>query len=72
MRDYHLNKEGACKVAGGKKRQQVLARMEKITQRNELVLAIAGIIRFSRLIGGILMLIIGLLMILKPEWLMFG
>lgn len=28
--------------------------------------------RFSHLIGGILMLIIGLLLILKPEWLMFG
>lgn len=28
--------------------------------------------RWSHLIGGILMLIIGLLLILKPEWLMFG
>jgi len=28
--------------------------------------------RFSRLIGGILMVIIGILLILKPEWLMFG
>jgi len=28
--------------------------------------------RWSRLIGGILMLIIGLLLIFKPEWLMFG
>ena len=28
--------------------------------------------RFSHLIGGILMLIIGLLLIFKPEWLMFG
>lgn len=28
--------------------------------------------RFSHLIGGILMIIIGLLLILKPEWLMFG
>ncbi|MFH1535402.1 MAG: hypothetical protein ABIF80_05505 [Patescibacteria group bacterium] len=28
--------------------------------------------RFSHLVGGILMLIIGLLLILKPEWLMFG
>ncbi len=28
--------------------------------------------RFSHLIGGILMLIIGLLLLLKPEWLMFG
>ncbi len=28
--------------------------------------------RYSRLIGGILMLIIGILLILKPEWLMFG
>lgn len=28
--------------------------------------------RFSRLIGGFLMVIIGLLLILKPEWLMFG
>jgi glutaredoxin len=28
--------------------------------------------RWSRLIGGLLMLIIGLLLIFKPEWLMFG
>jgi hypothetical protein len=28
--------------------------------------------RYSRLIGGILMLIIGLLLIFKPAWLMFG
>lgn len=28
--------------------------------------------RFSHLIGGILMLIIGLLLLFKPEWLMFG
>lgn len=28
--------------------------------------------RFSNLIGGILMLLIGLLLILKPDWLMFG
>lgn len=28
--------------------------------------------RFSHLIGGILMVIIGILLILKPEWLMFG
>ncbi len=28
--------------------------------------------RYSRLIGGILMVIIGLLMMFKPEWLMFG
>ena len=28
--------------------------------------------RYSHLIGGIIMLIIGLLMILKPEWLMFN
>jgi threonine/homoserine/homoserine lactone efflux protein len=28
--------------------------------------------RFSRLIGGILMVIIGLLLAFRPEWLMFG
>ncbi len=28
--------------------------------------------RLSRLIGGILMLILGILLVLKPEWLMFG
>jgi len=28
--------------------------------------------RASNLIGGILMLIIGLILIFKPEWLMFG
>jgi len=29
-------------------------------------------VRFSRLVGGILMLIIGILMLFKPELLMFG
>ena len=28
--------------------------------------------KYSHLIGGILMLIIGILMIVKPEWLMFN
>lgn len=28
--------------------------------------------KFSHLIGGIIMLLIGILMILKPEWLMFN
>jgi hypothetical protein len=28
--------------------------------------------RASKLIGGLLMLLIGILLILKPEWLMFG
>ena len=28
--------------------------------------------RFSNLIGGVLMLLIGVLLLLKPEWLMFG
>ncbi|MBU1499606.1 hypothetical protein KKE48_01920, partial [Patescibacteria group bacterium] len=28
--------------------------------------------RFSHLIGGVLMFVIGLLLLLKPEWLMFG
>jgi hypothetical protein len=28
--------------------------------------------RYSHLIGGILMIIIGILLIFKPEWLMFG
>ena len=28
--------------------------------------------RISRLVGGILMLIIGLMLIFRPEWLMFG
>ena len=28
--------------------------------------------RYSHLIGGVLMLVIGLLLLFKPEWLMFG
>ena len=28
--------------------------------------------RYSRLIGGLLMLTVGLLLLFKPEWLMFG
>jgi uncharacterized membrane protein HdeD (DUF308 family) len=28
--------------------------------------------KWSKLIGGVLMLILGILLIFKPEWLMFG
>lgn len=143
LRDYFVNKEGACKVVGGEKRQRVFEKLKKITAEKRLILALIGIVllafavnlielvcsaglpavytqvlalnqlarwqyylyllfyilifmlddlliffaamitlqvtnlsgqynRYSRLIGGALMLIIGLLLLFKPEVLMFG
>lgn len=143
LRDYWVNRSGACNVSGGEKRQQVFARLKDITQNRNFLLALTGIIllafavnlvelicsaglpavytqilslsqlprwqyylylaayvfifmlddllvfftamltlraaglqgkyaRISRLIGGILMLVLGGLLLLKPEWLMFG
>lgn len=143
LRDYIVNKDAACKVTGGEKRQKVFARLREITQSRQFLLALGGIIllafavnlvelicsaglpavytqilamaklpswqyylyllfyilifmlddlfvfivamttlkavgleskyaRYSHLIGGVLMLIIGLLLLFKPELLMFG
>lgn len=143
LRDYWVNRNGACSVTGGAKRQRVFARLKEITQNQNFLLALFGIIllafavnlvelvcsaglpavytqilsladlprwqhylyllgyilifmlddllifftamvtlrvvgvqgqysRASRLIGGLLMLVIGLLLVFKPEWLMFG
>ena len=143
LKEYFVNKTGACKITGSAKRQRVFARLKTITQKRQLALALVGIIllafavnlvelicsaglpavytqilsltylprwqyylylifyififmlddlfiffvamttlkavgldskytRYSHLIGGILMLTIGLLMLFKPELLMFG
>jgi len=142
LRDYFTNKEMACKVTGGKRRQKIFERMKAITQKKELLFALGGIIllavavnmvelvcsaglpaiytqvlsisnlsgiqyyayilayvfffmvddlfvfftamttlkavgvdtkyaRFSRLIGGLIIMILGILLIFKPQWLMF-
>lgn len=143
LREYWINKDGACKVTGSEKRQKTFKQLEKITHNQTFILALGGIIllafavnlvelicsaglpavftqvlslsdlpqwqyylylllyifffmiddlfvfitamvtlkmtgistkysRFSHLIGGILMVIIGILLIFKPELLMFG
>jgi len=143
LRDFFVNKEAACKVSGGEKRQRTFDKLKKAVHQKNLFLALTGIIllafavnlvelfcsaglpavytqvlalnnvstlgkylyillyifffmiddliiffvamttlhitgistkysRLSRLIGGILMLAIGLMLIFKPEWLMFG
>ncbi len=143
LRDFFVNKEAACKVSGGEKRQRTFDKLKNAVHQKNLFLALAGIIllafavnlvelfcsaglpavytqvlalndvstigkylyillyilffmiddliiffvamttlhvtgistkysRLSRLIGGILMLAIGLMLIFKPEWLMFG
>ncbi len=143
LRDYHVNKEGGCKVTDNKKRKETFDKLKGITHEKIFILALGGIIllafavnlvelvcsaglpaiytqilsisnlspgqyysyiliyifffmiddlvvftiamitlhtvgiqskyaRFSRLIGGILMLIIGALLLFKPELLMFG
>lgn len=143
LRDYYVNREGACKVTGSEKRRKTFDKLKSITHERSFILALGGIIllalavnlielvcsaglpaiytqilslntlsawqyysyiliyifffmlddlfvfavamitlhavgiqskyaRFSRLIGGILMLIIGVLLLFKPELLMFG
>jgi len=143
LREYFINKDSGCKVAGEEKRQKVLERVKRITHEQKFWLALVGIVilaasvnfvelicsaglpviftqvlalsdlavwqyysymliyiiffmlddlivffiamitlqmtgittkytRLSHLIGGILMVIIGILLIFKPELLMFG
>lgn len=143
IRDYYINKKGGCTVMGDEKRQKIFQRIQGITQKRQLLLALGGIVllavavnmvelvcsaglpaiytnilslshlatwqyyfylllyvfifmlddlfifftamitlqavgiqskysRFSHLVGGILMIGIGLLLLIKPEWLMFG
>ncbi|MGB6882259.1 MAG: hypothetical protein WBD86_03140 [Microgenomates group bacterium] len=143
LRDYYVNREGACKVTGSEKRRKTFDKLKSIAHERKFILALGGIIllafavnlielvcsaglpaiytqilslntlstwqyysyiliyifffmlddlfvfavamitlhaigiqskyaRFSRLIGGILMLIIGALLLFKPEFLMFG
>ncbi len=143
LRDYWVNKYGACKVMGNERRQKMFEKIRSITRKRQFILALGGIIllavavnlvelicsaglpaiytkilslsnlptwqyylylllyilifmlddlfifftamitlqvvgiqskysRFSHLVGGVLMFIIGLLLLFKPEWLMFG
>ncbi len=143
LRDYWINKDGACKVGGDEKRRKVFDKIKEITHREQLLVAIFGMIllafavnlvelvcsaglpaiytqilsitelprwqhyaylvfyifvfmvddlivfviamttlhavgidskfsRLSRLIGGTLIFLIGLLMLFAPELLMFG
>ncbi|MGD9129786.1 MAG: hypothetical protein PVJ09_04860 [Candidatus Woesebacteria bacterium] len=143
LRDFAINKEGACKTDFGGKKQKVFAKLKEITYRQQLILALIGIsllafavnlvelvcsaglpavytkvlsmsnlatwqyylylvfyififmlddifvfvvamktlqmvglnskyARYSHLIGGILMILIGLAMLLKPELLSFA
>lgn len=143
LRDYWVNRSGACPVSEGEKRQKIFTKIRSIVEKRSFILAILGIIllafavnlvelicsaglpaiytkilslsnlpiwqyylyllfyififmlddlvvffiamftlqvvgmqskyaRFSHLIGGILILTIGILLLLKSEWLMFG
>ena len=143
LREFFVNKDGSCKVTGGKKRQAIFEKLRNVTHQKQFLIALGGIIllafavnlvelicsaglpvmftqiltlsnlpawqrytymllyififiiddlfvfftamktleitgistkysRASHLIGGVLMLIIGLLLIFKPELLMFG
>ncbi|MDD3531803.1 MAG: hypothetical protein PHR64_00015 [Candidatus Shapirobacteria bacterium] len=143
LRDFWVNRGGACPVTGNKKRQKIFQKIRAVTQKKQFFLALLGIIllavavnavelvcsaglpavytqvlalanlptwqyylyllfyvvifmiddlfvffaamitlratgiqtkyaRYSHLIGGLLMLVIGLLLLFKPELLMFG
>ena len=140
---FFKNKAGTCEVTGGERKQKVFEKLKNIVKKNNLWVALGGIIllafavnlvelicsaglpavftqvlamnnlpawgyysyillyilffmiddlivffvamftlkmtgitnkyaRYSHLIGGALMIVIGLLLIFKPEWLMFG
>ena len=143
LREYFTNKTGGCKVTGNEKRRKVFEDLKKITHRQELWIAVSGIIflafavnlvelvcsaglpaiyvqiltltglptwqyyaylllyifffmlddlfvffiamktlqmtgittkysRISHLVGGTIMILVGILLIFKPEVLMFG
>jgi len=143
LRDYWVNRSGACKVVGGEKKQKTMNKIRAIVSERHFLVGLIGIItlafavnlielvcsaglpaiytqilslsnlptwkyylyllfyiiifmiddifvflaavltlqsvgiqskysRFSRLIGGILMLVIGIILLFKPELLMFG
>lgn len=143
LKEYFTNKEAVCKVTHGEKRQEIFSKLREITKKEQLHLALIGIVllafavnlvelfcsaglpaiytrvltmsslsawqyygyitiyvfffmlddmivfvlamktlevtglttkysRISHLIGGVLMLLIGILLIFKPEWLMMG
>jgi cytochrome c biogenesis protein CcdA len=143
IRKFFKNKAGTCEVTGGERKQKVFEKLKNIVKKNNLWVALGGIIllafavnlvelicsaglpavftqvlamnnlptssyylyillyilffmiddfvvffiamftlkmtgitskyaRYSHLIGGTLMVLIGILLIFKPEWLMFG
>jgi thiol-disulfide isomerase/thioredoxin len=143
LREYWTNRAGVCKVIGQGKKQKIMSRLRKITQKKQLFAALLGIVllafavnlielvcsaglpavytqvlalaklprwqhylylllyilifmlddlvvfylamttlnatgvtgkysRYSHLIGGLIIFILGILLIFKPEWLMFG
>ena len=143
LREYFVNKEGACKVTGGEKRQKVFEKLREIVGKKEFLAALVGIIllafavnlvelvcsaglpavytqvlalaslprwqyylylllyilifmlddlfvfvlamktlyavglstkysRYSNLIGGVVIFILGILLLFKPELIMFG
>ena len=139
VREYYINKSGACKVTGSERRQKIFAKLKDLTHKKKFWLALGGIIllafavnlvelicsaglpaiytqvltltnlpkwqyylylllyififmlddlivfiiamvtlkvtgisgkysRYSSLVGGIIMIIVGALLILRPEW----
>ena len=141
--DFIVNKDGACRVTGGKEKSNFFNKLKTVISNRSLFMSVVGIVilavsvnlielvcsaglpavytqilslsglstikhyfylllyilifmlddllifvgamvtlkaigiqgkyaRFSHLVGGVLMLIIGLLLLFKPEWLMFG
>lgn len=42
--DFYTNKDGACKVTGNEKRQKIFEKIKKITQKENLFIALVGII----------------------------
>lgn len=142
LRSWYLNRQGGCEIIADDKRKKTFAKIRRLTQRKEFLIALAGIIflafavnlvelvcsaglpavytqvlslsklpawkyyfylslytfffmvddlfvfftamitlqavgiearyaRYSRLFGGLVILLIGLLLLFKPEWLMF-
>lgn len=143
LREWHCNKEGACKATGAEKKRKIMDRFKRVVSQKSFFLALAGIIalafavnmielvcsaglpaiythvlslsglstpayylylllyvlifmlddmlifavamvtlkmtgmsakysRWSNLIGGIVILLLGILLIFRPGWIMFG
>jgi len=85
LKSFVTFKEGVCEVTSEKQEKRISERIQTLIKQSSILAIITGVIILaftvnmiellctvgSRLIGGILMIILGILLLLKPELLMF-